>query len=292
MSQRLLWDDLFPSTSSQEGFPAKTSRRQGRGRVSARKQTPPVAACGLRCSESSPKCDPLGCSLKMYLLSVCGVLTQFSLAWKQKATPAGRYWWVLGRSEPRTKGIGSGLSGDLLLGCVRVVTSNGLWSTPDSTNRERNQEGLENCQAIRKAKAGQNTVPLYLVEQVRLAENSATPKAREHQQQNSQDNYASLSKQVKNWPTAQASDANGGKGMRLNATATGKLPDGSKATISLRDSILRAGLPAQASPSTAGKPRGSLNAAWVAQLMGFPAEYTAALTRACCEYWTTHGATR
>jgi hypothetical protein len=37
-------------------------------------------------------------------------LTGFSLIWKRKDTPAGRSWWVLGRSEPRTSGSESGSS--------------------------------------------------------------------------------------------------------------------------------------------------------------------------------------
>jgi len=85
-----------------------------------------------------------------------------------------------------------------------------------------------------------------------------------------------------NWPTPGASDADGGKGIRLDATETGQLPDGAKATISLRDRILRAGLHAPASRSTNGKPhgclnsrkliriQGSLNSHWVAQLQGYP----------------------
>lgn len=48
-----------------------------------------------------------------------------------------------------------------------------------------------------------------------------------------------------------------------------------------------AGLPAQENPSTPGKPRGSLNAAWVAQLMGWPDEYYNALAEAVIEYHLT-----
>lgn len=51
------------------------------------------------------------------------------------------------------------------------------------------------------------------------------------------------------WPTAQASDANGGKGIRLDASVTGRLLNGSKASISLRDRILRT---AASSPVDAG----------------------------------------
>jgi hypothetical protein len=174
----------------------------------------------------------------------------------------------------------------------------------------------------------------------------ATPKAEEHQQQNSQDDYASLSKQVKDWPTPGASLGEAGatsrsgdrKGELLlggqvrnleverfayGATAPQTSGVGGEATPAAlhpqipsqvtnwptpqcQDEKQKGNRPhssavmliqvvgqhAPASPSTHGKPRGSLNAEWVAQLMGFPPAYTAELTRAACEYWETHGATR
>jgi len=43
-------------------------------------------------------------------------------------------------------------------------------------------------------------------------------------------------------------------------------------------------------PNTPGKPRGSLNSAWVMQLIGFPDEYAAELTRLLLEFAATPGA--
>jgi hypothetical protein len=54
---------------------------------------------------------------------------------------------------------------------------------------------------------------------------------------------------------------------------------------------LLAGQAAPENPNTPGKPRGSLNSAWVMQLMGFPDEYAAELTRLLCEWSATPGAT-
>ena len=78
------------------------------------------------------------------------------------------------------------------------------WQTPDATNRVRDAETLVKCAAFRKRNANQNSVPLYLAETVILA----------------------------GWPTPTV-----GNGRRsqipANASATGKRPDGSKATVAL-----------------------------------------------------------
>lgn len=96
-----------------EGFRAKTSAPPARGRASS---TALVLDSGERCDASSKSADPVGCSLRTYLLSELAGLTPFSLIWKRSATPAGRSWWVLGRSGHRTSEIACGSLGD--------------WSTP------------------------------------------------------------------------------------------------------------------------------------------------------------------
>lgn len=45
---------------------------------------------------------------------------------------------------------------------LKAYTSANIWPTPTAMNRPRSDETLEKCRASRKAKAGQNTVPLYL----------------------------------------------------------------------------------------------------------------------------------
>lgn len=97
-----------------------------------------------------------------------------------------------------------------------------------------------------------------------------------------------LSNQAKQWPTPGASDAEHGLADQEEAKRmAGRSPQ-------LRHILptLAAGQPDQDSPSTVGKPRGSLNSMWVAQLQGWPDEYAAELTKALCEYWETAGATR
>lgn len=245
--QRNLIDlDYCPLTLLAADFHALTLAVRGK----VREYTARKAGCGLKCGGSLEKFDHIGCWLRMFLLCEAEAATGYSLTWKRKVTPAGRAWWVLGRSARRTDGIGPGLSGD--------------------------------------------------------------------------------------FPTPQASDAVGGKGVRLQATETGMMPDGSKATIGLRDKVLRswptatvadasghsqtaenptpgqtggttlvgavkaqaargnqnkhfgpAGQAVQANPSTTGKPRGSLNAAWVRSLLGWPDEYWIALEKATMEYHLT-----
>jgi hypothetical protein len=86
-------------------------------------------------------------------------------------------------------------------------------------------------------------------------------------------------KQPENWPTATARDY--------------RSPCASEATHEKNSRPLSevVGQQDQENPSTNGKPRGSLNSAWVMQLMGFPDEYAQELTRLLCAWSATHGRT-
>jgi hypothetical protein len=66
------------------------------------------------------KCDRLGCSLKMFLLSELEALTKSLAAWKESDTPAGRSWWVL-----------------TMLGRRTDEKESGLWPTPNVPNGGR-----------------------------------------------------------------------------------------------------------------------------------------------------------
>ena len=102
------------STSSAADSRARTSVPPAKARAS--KAIAPGS--GLRCCDSSRKSDPVGLSLRTYLLSACEGLTQCSLEWKPRATPSGRSWWVLGLSGQITK-----------------ETARGSWLTPRSCMR-------------------------------------------------------------------------------------------------------------------------------------------------------------
>lgn len=114
MSQWTIWGTLDLSSSSRGDSPARTSpRREGAWDSSEESAVP----YGWRCLESSGLAHRLGSSLRTFLLSVCEGSTPSSLAWRRRATPRGRWWWVLGRSGHRTGGTESGSSG-------------GEWATP------------------------------------------------------------------------------------------------------------------------------------------------------------------
>jgi len=106
-----------------------------------------------------------------------------------------------------------------------------------------------------------------------------------------------LTRAARVWPTPVSNDDNKTPQAHLAMKKRMGERDGSNANRTVITSLqvmakASAGPPAPANPSTPGKPRGSLNAAWVAQLMGFPPEYTAELISLCCEYWATLGSTR
>src|SRR5512137_294660 len=74
--------------------------------------------------------DPVGSLLRMSVLSVLEGWTGFVLTWRPKGTPSGRFWWVLGQSEPRTSGSGFGSSPD-------------EWSTPNTMTGGQTSRGGE-----------------------------------------------------------------------------------------------------------------------------------------------------
>lgn len=102
---RSLFDLSEESSSSPEDSLAPTSRARDGAWDSSEESAVPY---GWRCSGSSVLRDRLSFSLRTFLLSESAGLTRFSMGWRRKATPRGRWWWVLGRSEPRSEGTGSG----------------------------------------------------------------------------------------------------------------------------------------------------------------------------------------
>jgi hypothetical protein len=103
MEQSTLWSAASPND------PARTCPSPARERASRKGRG---AGSGSRCVGSSESADPVGYSLRTSLLSALTEATGFSLTWKHSATPAGRSWWVLGRSGLRIGGNGCGSSGD------------------------------------------------------------------------------------------------------------------------------------------------------------------------------------
>lgn len=101
------------------------------------------------------------------------------------------------------------------------------------------------------------------------------------------------------WPTATRADANGHAQTADNPTpgqTGGTTLVGAVKAQAARGNQNKhfgpVGLAVGENPSTDGKPQGSLNAAWVMQLMGWPDDFTAELTKHCCEWQATAGATQ
>jgi hypothetical protein len=220
----------------------------------------------------------------MYLLCAAEDLTGFSLIWRAKDTPASRLLWALGRSEHRTSGIGSGSwvtptrentkrpnngTGDNLL--MQVDKS---WPTPRAEDTEQTCPHLGTPDTLTSAARTQWTTPTRHDGQHGMqSEARATDPA--HLGQCLQ--YDVLRK----WPTPNQTDTKGPS-----------QPEGRRPTCDDDLPSRVVGQAAQENPSTLGKPRGSLNGQWVAQLMNWPEEFTAELTRLYCEYAATGGATR
>lgn len=236
--------------------PAKTSQSPDGEAAS----TPSALACGGRCCGSCERCDPVGFSLRTYLLSALGEQTPCSLVWRRRATPAGRPWWVLGRSGLRTGGNGSG---SLPKGSPRATPNQRDWKDSGATQGYRHSPNL-GTQAHQAKKEWAWPTPQAFdatdIQRSREARNRALRKGGCR-------NLREEVHLVSAWPTPTVSDCHGG-GSRN--TPSSKAHYG----VSLMDVLNQdggTGRLAPTHPNMSGKPRGSLNPRWVAQLMGLPA---------------------
>ena len=150
-SQSVLFPGCEPkpseeSTSSAEGFPVPTSVSLGKESGSKGRR----AGFGASTPGLWQSLDPVGCSLRTSVLSELEALTGYALTWRAKDTPSGRFWWVLGRSEPRTDASESGSSRD-------------GWPTPNVGEKDCSPEHWDRRQQ-EKAAAGINLQKSLLVE--------------------------------------------------------------------------------------------------------------------------------
>lgn len=112
-----------PESSTSSPGASRASRPRRRGSAKA-KRTP--AGSGPSSCVWCERPAPCGCWRKMFGDSVVSSLpasVRSSVNWKRAVTPSGRVYTVLGRSEPRTRGTGSG-------------SSDG-WPTPQRADGER-----------------------------------------------------------------------------------------------------------------------------------------------------------
>ena len=259
MSQLTLFDnsDSSQSTSSAEDSHAPTSPLPEKAQVSALKKRRPAAAYGMKWHELLAKSDPLGYSLRTYLRSACEALTGFSLIWRLSDTPAKRLWWVLGRSEHRTSGIEFGSWPTVDKSCG---DRGGAMLTGDRPSGQSRQVSINDA-------VKQNCAPPPVTKDWQTPSAQQFEKRRQVGQ--TERNELLLLGQARRWPTPKAQ----------NDKASGPSRIGCRVDLQTI-----AGQPDPASPSTTGKPRGLLNSAWVAQLMGWPENYFAELESAMTEY--------
>jgi hypothetical protein len=104
MSDQLESTTLHQSKSFQAAPHAKTYQSQEKKLDSL--ESDPVS--GSNTHESSENSDPIGCLLRTLIASLVRKVTKFSVQWKKRATPAGRWYWELGASELRTAAIERG----------------------------------------------------------------------------------------------------------------------------------------------------------------------------------------
>lgn len=244
-------------------FPARTFPSQAKAEAS---NTASEAACGEKCSASSVNSCRAGCSLRMFLLSELGGGISSSLTWKQQATPSGRSWWVLGRSERRTG-----------------ETGRGLW--PTATAGDHKGSGGRNQVTTGRTHAGTSLTD--------AARNWFTPKASDGRDKGTTSGDSVTVQVMKAWPTPNKCDADrgpesretkkarGSGGMNLHGAVWGTpaaqdakndtLPPSQEKRDTLPGSIMRF-LPGPENRSTNGK-RPVLNGRWVLQLMGYPSNW-------------------
>ena len=215
-------------------FPAKTSRPPARARDS-RESEADYGGRGLPLFEPA---DPFGCSLRTCLRSALAGLTTCSLRWRRKATPAGRSWWVLRLSERRTDGSGCGSSGN--------------WTTPTDFDATSSQPAV-----LRPSRVASGRTTDYLSRQAQMIPgNKSTQVSEVTHERNARplSEVAGLLDQANpsttgkppGWPTPRTIDG--------RDKGNGPRPDTLTGAINYE-----------------GKKRvGSLNQAWVCQLMGYP----------------------
>ena len=260
-------------------------------------------ASGLDFGESLPglfeRPDPVGSLLRTCLASALGERTLCSATWKKRATPAGRWWWVLSMSARPTSGTGSGswatpvaqpangtpedflrrkresvARGNTMGICLSDLNMQtqavaaGNWPTPSAQDGERGAERQSAKDARGSggtALAGAVTFGQWQTPTTQPARQNSYPDAPHIKRPSLQDQAEGM------WPTPCAAEADkiGGQpnygqlGLNNHPAIRGPL-----AREPLNKS--RAGQQDQVRTSTAGKPRGSLNPAWVTQLMGLP----------------------
>lgn len=248
--QLTLWPEVSPASPTRLQEAARGERTS--------------VTCGPSSHGWCERFDPDGCWLRTSLASALQQRTRCSLIWTRRATPAGRSWWVLTTLERPTEGSGCG---SLATPRVSVLDGHATpmdcpshgWDLPAQTkhwatatsrdwrsgcasaethaknSRPLSQATWHTPQAQDCEQAGSANRPA-LTHQTRLSCEAGPPDPES----------SNGSGRLRDWPTVQARDHKG------------PAPQGH--TKGGRDLTSEAG----------ARTRGSLNPAWVSQLMGLP----------------------
>jgi hypothetical protein len=177
----------------------------------------------------------------------------------------GREAWLAGWGTPNASAPGGtpeqALARKEGLSCGQSVTTLDHqvqlagWSTPTVAERDRSPEIIAKLAKKRLDEHGQTTVPLYVTEQVQLAgwptpasradsSNARNNGATRHNPQSNHHAGTTLvdATDLAGWPSPTVGNAMGSQ-MAKDASATGRRPDGSKATVSLNHVGSLAGWP-------------------------------------------------
>lgn len=203
--------------------------------------------CGPSTHGSFEPSDPVGSLLRTSLVCALPPQMRSSVTWKKRDTPCGRAWWVLGRSVPRTSG-----------------TECGSWPTPRQADHARGPD----YGATDNHDGGGN-----LLGAVKLW---PTPASRDWKN----DGNAPAA-QARNSPCLPAAVVISGLAAPASPSTNGKLRDWS--TPQAHDSqgmgnpqrvgrfgTMHGGRNLNDDAAKEAGSRGTLNPAWVTQLMGFP----------------------
>lgn len=281
--QRSLFDETDESMLSVEGFLANKCRVRAAVKDWERSNRQPIgAACGLKCYGLCEQCDPVGFLLRTSVACACEALTGCSMVWSGKDTPAGRWWWVLGQSE-------------------RPIDANesGSWPTLHGTQGNNGPSGCELGFAMNQWATPRVIMP---------PEKPETVAARKQKQVEAMKaggpRYGGMSnlhvQAIGNWPTTRASDgrskgtssgdslpiivgrvdqeshSTNGSDPDWPTPRTGRLDGGSNS----RKTAANKGILKEATTR-------SLNAEWVAQLMGYPSDWLDLPTEVLSALWET-----
>ena len=261
--QTMLWPAAELSTPSSAGSPARTSASPA---AVAASKTARAPVSGESLQGLPGICGHGGSSPKMCLLCVIAARIGSSATWRLSATPSGRSWWVLTILVDRTDASG----------CFSAVT----WPTPTASSADKGTLTPEAATRELHRSVSRNGSPSYLACAV-LGRSPLWPTPTQDCATERSNRYAQgglpLTTAVRTWPTPCAHEARLGYQHRH--------PAAKGTQISLTTEVMdteglapQRGQPDQDSRSIRGRSRARLNPRWVAQLMGFPADFLDGVT--------------